>query len=222
MSVADLIAELRAARAEGDAEDVAKFYTAGNDWNRILGLRIPKIFPIAKRYRDMALSDVETLLDDPHYEVRMAAMTILDAKARLTLAEVDRAALFDLYLAKIDRIDNWDLVDRAAPFVIGEHLVDRDRSALDTLAASPLPQARRTALVATHAFLKRGETEDTFRIAEILADDSDAYVQKALGSWLREAGKRDPDALSVFLAANANRLPKPTITAASKALPEAG
>ncbi|MDJ1007829.1 MAG: DNA alkylation repair protein [Paracoccaceae bacterium] len=220
MTAADLITELKAARAPGDAEDVARFYTAGDPDTRILGLRIPKIFPIAKAHRDIALSEVETLLDDPHYEVRMAAMTILDAKARLRSS--DHEALFNLYLAKIDRIDNWDLVDRAAPFVIGEYLLDRDRSPLDTLAASPLPQARRTAIVATYAFLKRGQTDDTFRLADILAEDPHPYVQKALGSWLREAGKRDPEALSVFLAANANRLPRPTITTAGKALPEAG
>lgn len=218
-----VIEELKAARSPGDAEDVARFYTAGNKWNRILGLRIPKIFPIAKAHRDLPLTEVGRLLDDPHYEVRMAAMTILDAKARLTsLPENERRAIYQMYLDRLDRIDNWDLVDRAAPFVIGEYLCDRDRSVLDDLAGSDLPSGRRTAIVATHAFLKRGEVEDTFRIAERLADDTHDYVQKALGSWLREAGKRDPEALSVFLAANAHVLPRSTITAAGKALPEAG
>ncbi|MEO1239292.1 MAG: DNA alkylation repair protein [Pseudomonadota bacterium] len=220
VTAADIIAELKAARAPGDLEDVSRFYTAGSPWNLILGLRIPKIFPIAKSHRDVPLAVVSALLDDPHYEVRMAAMTILDAKARLK--SWDHKALYDLYLTKLDRIDNWDLVDRAAPFVIGEYLVDKDRRPLDDLAISDLPQGRRTAIVATAAFLKRGETEDTFRIAEALAEDRNAYVQKALGSWLREAGKRDPEALSVFLAAHAHTLPRSTIAAAGKALPEAG
>lgn len=220
VTAADIIEELKAVRAPDDLEDVTRFYTAGSPWNRILGLRIPKIFPIAKAHRDLPLPEVEHLLDDPNYEVRMAAMTILDAKARLKSS--DHKALFDLYLKKLDRIDNWDLVDRAAPFVIGEYLIDKDRRPLADMAASDLPQARRTAIVATHAFLKRGETKDTFAIAEILVGDKHTTVQKALGSWLREAGKRDPAALSVFLAAHAHTLPRSTITAAGKALPEAG
>ncbi len=75
------------------------------------------------------------------------------------------------------------------------------------------------ALVATYAFIKRGEVGDTFRIAEILADDSDLYVQKAIGSWVREAGKKDEAALVAYLTANSVRLPKTTMTAATKLLP---
>lgn len=111
-------------------------------------------------------------------------------------------------------------MDRAAPHVVGEFLVDRDRSVLERLARSGNPHERRTAIVATHAFLRRGETAETFRLAEVLAGDRDEYVQKAIASWVREAGKRDPAVLADFLARNAERLPRPTLTAASKLLPE--
>ena len=107
-------------------------------------------------------------------------------RGRKRLAEADRRALYELYLRRHDRINNWDLVDRAAPHVVGEFLVDGDRAVLDRLARSKDPHERRTALVSTYAFIKRGEVADTFRIAETLADDADVYVQKAIASWTRE------------------------------------
>ncbi len=185
-----------------------------------MGVPIGKVFPVAKRYRDLSLEEVETLLEDPRYEVRMAAVAILDFKAQRKLAETDRMALFDLYLRRHDRINNWDLIDRAAIRVVGEHLVDKDRSVLDDLAASDDPHRRRTAIVACHAFTKRGELGDIFRIATRLADDPDEYVQKAIASWTREAGKRDQGALVAFLMENKGRLKRSTITGASKLLPE--
>ena len=151
----------------------------------------------------------------------MAAVSIMDFQSRQkNLDPAHSKALFDLYLRRHDRLNNWDFVDRAAPHVIGEYLVDKDRSILDRLAQSENPHERRTALVATHAFIKRGEVTDAFRIAEILAEDPDDYVQKAIGSWVREAGKRDEAALVSFLTTNGARLPRRTVTAAAKLLPD--
>ena len=220
-SVDGLIAELKAIASPTEVEKVARFFKGGDPETTVMGAGIGKIFPNAKRFTDLDLDSVEHLLDDTRYEVRMAAMAVLDCKARKKcLPDDQRAALFDLYLRKHDRINNWDLVDRAAPHVIGEYLVGKDRSVLDDLAKSTDPHRRRTAIVATHAFLKRGDVPDTLRIAEALADDSDDYVQIAIASWPREAGKTDTDALIGFLQRNADRPPKTTMTAASKLLPE--
>ncbi len=219
-TVASLITALDAIASADAVPGVARFYRGGDPETYAMGVPIGKVFPISKAHIDLSLSDIETLLDDPRYEVRMAAVAVMDFKARRKkLPDEDRRALFDLYLRRHDRIDNWDLVDRAAPFVVGEYLVNGDRTVLDRLAASANPNERRTALVATYAFLKRSQVKDTFRIADILAPDSDAYVQKAIASWVREAGKRDQDALVAFLDRHRDVLPRPTRSAASKLLP---
>jgi 3-methyladenine DNA glycosylase AlkD len=216
-SRAELLAELSAIASVNEVAKVARFYEGGDPEARVLGVSIGRIFPVAKRYADLPLEDVERLVEDERYEVRMAATAILDFKARRKgLTAEDRAALLDLYLRRHDRIDNRDLVDRAAPPVVGEALVDGDRSMLDRLARSDDPNRRRTALVATHAFVKRGEVADTVRIAARLADDPDPYVQKAIASWPRDAGKKDPEALAAFLDEHADKLPKGTVTAASR------
>lgn len=199
---------------------VARFYKGGDPATEVMGVPMPKVFPLAKQFAAMPLDDIEALLGDTRYEVRMTAVSIMDFQARRKkLDPAHRKALFDLYLARHDRLNNWDLVDRAAPHVIGEYLLDKDRSVLDRLARSDDPHERRTALVATYAFIKRGEVSDTFRIAQILAADEDDYVQKAIGTWVREAGKRDEQALIEFLVQNKERLPRTTITAATKLLP---
>lgn len=218
---AALVSALMELADTSQIETVGRFFKGTDPTNKVMGVSIGKVFPVAKEYSALSLDAVEELLDNPHYEVRMAAVAIMDFKARKKkLDAADREALFELYLRKHDRINNWDLVDRAAPHVVGEFLVDKDRSILDNLMRSQDPNERRAAIVSTYAFIKRNETEDTFRISEALADDKDAYVQKAIASWTREAGKRNEKDLIRFLTKNKERLPKPTMTAASKLLPD--
>lgn len=159
--------------------------------NKIFGVSIGKIFPIAKKFTDMPLGDVEKLLDNRFYEVRMGAVSIMDFQARdKKITPEQRKALFDLYIRRHDRINNWDLVDRAAPYVVGGYLADKPRKILYKLARSRNPWERRTAIVSTYYFIRSGDVDDTFKIAEILANDKHELVRKAVRSWTREARKR--------------------------------
>lgn len=90
--------------------------------------------------------------------------------------------LYQLYLRRHDRIDDWSLVDRAAPSVVGDYLADKPRDPLYRLALSESAWERRTAIVATWAFIRRGELDDTFAIAELLVDDPEHLVQTAPSS----------------------------------------
>ena len=173
--------------------------------------RVPmrELFALAKAAVDLDLAEVEALLDDDDHDVRVVAVSIMDAKGRRrSTSEDERAALFDLYLRRHDRIDTWDLVDRAAPSVLGDHLVDRPREPLYALARSDREMERRSAIVATYAFLRRDDVADTFAIAELLVDDPAELVQKAVGGWVREAGKRDRPRLLDFLDRHAATMPR--------------
>jgi 3-methyladenine DNA glycosylase AlkD len=215
------------ARAEPAAKPVvSRFFRADPNAhsgdNKILGVSIGKVFPLAKQFADMPLADVEQLLDSPFYEVRMGAVSIMDfqARARRISAE-QRKALFDLYVRRHDRINNWDLVDRAAPYVVGGYLADKPRDILYELARSRNPWKRRTAIVSTYYFIRKGEVDDTFRIAELLVRDSHELVQKAVGSWVREAGKKDQGRLLTFLDAQAKTMPRTMLRYALEKLPAA-
>jgi len=103
------------------------------------------------------------------------------------------------------------MVDRAAPYVVGGYLFGKDKKALYDLARSKNPMERRTAIVSTYYFIRKDEIEDTFKIAEILVNDSEHFVQTAVGSWIREAGKRDEERLKAFLNAYAATMSRVTL-----------
>ena len=118
-----------------------------------------------------------------------------------------RQELFDLYLRRHDRINNWDLVDLAAYYVIGPHLVDRPRDTLYKLAKSESMWERRTAILATFSFIRRGQLDDAFAIAELLIDDPEDLIHKAVGWMLRTTDTNRP-ALNAFLDKHAARMPR--------------
>ena len=110
-----------------------------------------------------------------------------------------------------DRINNWDMVDRSAPYVIGGYLADKSRAPLYKLAKSKNVWERRTAIVSTYFFIRQNELEDTFKIAELLVNDSHDLINKAVGSWIREAGKRDEERLLAFLDKHGSSMPRTTL-----------
>ena len=173
------------------------------------GIGMGQIFKLAKEFQELPPAEIERLLENDNHAVKVGAVSIMDwqARARKTTDE-RRRELFDLYIRRHDRIDTWDLVDRAAIHVVGEYLVDKPREILDTLAASKRPMERRTAILSTYAFIRKGQLDDTYRIAELLVDDPNDLVHKAVGWMLREAGKRDEARLLAFLDRHAAAMPR--------------
>jgi 3-methyladenine DNA glycosylase AlkD len=157
----------------------------------------------------MPLSEIEKLLESPIHEVRAGAVSIMDWQARSKKISAERRKeLFDLYIKRHDRINNWDLVDRSAPHVVGGYLFDKPRAILYKLARSKNMWERRTAIVSTFYFIRKGEVDDTFKIAEMLINDKEDLIHKAAGGWLREAGKKDPKRLLSFLDKYAATMPR--------------
>jgi 3-methyladenine DNA glycosylase AlkD len=178
----------------------------------VLGVRMGTLFDVAKGYAAMPLGEVGRLLAEPAYEPRLAAFCVLDlAVRRRGVTPDERAERYRFYLDHHDAIDAWDMVDRAAPRVVGEHLRDRSREPLLDLAASADPLRRRTAMTAPLAYT-RGRTDpaaiaDLLRIAELLLDDADPLVRRPVGIALRHAGAVAPEAVTDFLDRCGQRVP---------------
>lgn len=194
------------------AADNARFFKDEDKANKNIGIRMSGIFKLAKQCMQMPLNEINKLLDSHYYEARMGAVSIMDFQARdKKVSAAKRKQLYDLYMKQHLRINNWDLVDRSAPYVVGAYLFDKSREPLYKLAQSKNIWERRTAIVATYFFIRQNDIDDTFKIAEMLVHDQQDLINKAVGSWVREAGKRDRQQLIGFLDKYAATMPRVTL-----------
>ena len=214
------IAHLQGEASEAERLKYRRYFPERHE--EFIGVRMGAVFAAARDFADLELDQIERLLEQDAHEFRAGAVRIMaeQAKARATTDE-RRRALAALYLRRHDRIDDWDLVDLGAWEVLGRSLLDRPRDVLDELAGSDDPWRRRSAITATFAFIRRGELDDTYRIASLLLDDEHELVRKAVGWALRNVGDHDPKRLNAFLEAHAASMPRSTLrNAIEKLAPE--
>ena len=207
------LSELSAFQSKSELENIQRYFRDEGVETRFLGVPMRNIFLLAKKFAQMPLNEIGKLLEDKFYEARIWAVSIMyfQAKDKKTTSE-EKKKLFDLYISKHNCINNWDLVDRGAPYIVGGYLSDKPRKILYKLAKSKNVWERRTAIVATYYFIRQNDVEDTFKIAEILVHDKHDLINKAVGSWVREAGKRDKQKLLGFLDKFAPVMPRITLS----------
>lgn len=212
MKAEQFVKRLKAHRSPDELKKIQRYFKSGEgqygEGDKFIGVRMGQVFALAKEFIEMPPDEIEKLLESPIHEVRVGAVSIMDWQARnKKTPEARRKELFDLYMRRHDRINNWDLVDRSAPYVVGGYLFEKPRDVLYKLARSKNIWERRTAIVSTYYFVRQGDVADTFEIAEILLQDDQDLIHKATGGWLREAGKRDRKRLVGFLDKYAATMP---------------
>ena len=213
VSAERFVERLEAHRSTEEARKYLRYFRTGEgqygEGDEFMGVRMGQVFGLAKEFIDMPPEQIEKLLESPIHEVRAGALSIMDKQTRSRKTpESRRKELFDLYLRRTDRINNWDLVDLGAPYVIGRYLFDKPHDVLYELARSENVWERRTAIVSTSYFIRQGDVADTFEIAEMLLGDDQDLIHKATGGWLREAGKKDRQRLISFLDRHAATMPR--------------
>ncbi|MEW6052332.1 MAG: DNA alkylation repair protein [Nitrospirota bacterium] len=193
------------------AKILTRFFKTGRgeygEGDVFLGITVPEQRRIAKKYPGLSLNDLRQLLASRIHEHRMISLLILIARYRKA-DEIGRKEIFDFYLDNIARINNWDLVDLSAPHIVGDYLLRGDRSLLYRLAHSRSLWERRIAIMATFAFIRKNQFEDTFSLARMLLQDRHDLIHKAVGWMLREIGKRDREAEEQFLRRHCREMPR--------------
>ncbi len=206
-----LINEIAAAANPERAKSSVWFFKTGKgqygEGDQFLGITVPAQRKIALRNRDLAHGAIEKLLSSKLHEHRFVALEILVAQFEAGSPK-EQSEIYRFYLAHTAGINNWDLVDTSAPYIVGQYLLNRPRAVLRKLAKSKNIWERRIAIVSTFAFIRAGQTEDTFAIAQMLLADEHDLIHKAVGWALREAGKTNADLLLGFLEAHYDRLPR--------------
>ena len=206
-----------------DAGFLQRFFKTGpgeyGAGDKFIGIRVPVTRKLAREFRGLPRRAVVALLQSPIHEERLLALIIL-VNAYQRGDDTERAEIYKLYLAQLDRVNNWDLVDSSAPYLIGPHLLNRSRTTLFRLARSQNLWHRRVAVLATFHFIRAGDFADTLRLAERLRDDEHDLMHKAVGWMLREIGKRDVVVFRKYLDQHAAFMPRTMLRYAIEKLSE--
>jgi len=221
-TAADALAALKAAADPVRAASSMRYFKTGpgeyGEGDLFIGVTTPEQRRLSREYRAMPLDEIETLLWSPIHEARSLALMILVLRYERG-DETERQAVFDLYLKNLDRVDNWDLVDGSAAYIVGPHLKDRDRALLDGLVVSPVIWRRRVAVLATWHFIRKGEIGPTLALCDRLIQDRHDLMHKACGWMLREAMKRDQQTVEDWLIARTPGIARTTLRYAIERLP---
>jgi 3-methyladenine DNA glycosylase AlkD len=212
--------------------DYLRFFKAGHgeygEGDEFIGVRVPDSRIVAKDHSDLALTEIQTLLDSPIHEERFVGLVILVNRYKMVSKpkSADTAAqkgIFDFYMKNLyaQRVNNWDLIDSTAPY-LGYYLLGKPATSklLDKLAKSESLWERRAAVMFTFAFIREFELDDTLRLCKTLLNDKHDLMHKACGWMLRELGKQDLGALREFLEENVTKMPRTMLRYAIEKLPE--
>ncbi len=193
------------------AKILAKFFKTGKgeygEGDIFLGIKVPEQRKIAKKYSSLTLEDIQILLESKIHEYRLTSLFILIEKYKKADAKYKKI-IVDFYLKNTGNINNWDLVDSSAPYILGDYLLEKDRSILYGMAKSDNLWKKRIAILSTFAFIRNNDFDDAFNISEILLYDSHNLIHKAVGWMLREIGNRNQKKEEEFLNKHYKEMPR--------------
>ena len=184
-----------------------------------LGMSTPQMRKLAREYAALATGDLEQLLASEVHEDRALALLILVNRFRKADA-AERKRIYGFYMKHTAAVNNWDLVDCSAPYIVGPYLEGSGTGVLTRLVRSRNLWERRIAILATSHFIREGRPEETLRIAEMLLGDEHDLIHKAVGWMLREVGKRcGEDVEAAFLEKHCRTMPRTMLRYAVERFP---
>ena len=193
------------------ARILSRFFKTGKgeygEGDIFLGIPVPEQRKVAKRHIDISFADLQELLNSKFHEYRLTGMLILVFKYEKT-DSLGKNKIFRFYLNNTKNINNWDLVDLSAPKIIGDYLINKNRSVLFELAKSNNLWERRISILSTFRFIKNNDFEDAISISKALLNDEHDLIHKAVGWMLREIGKRNQEREEEFLRKYYDQMPR--------------
>ncbi|KKR88018.1 MAG: alkylation repair enzyme protein [Candidatus Curtissbacteria bacterium GW2011_GWA1_41_11] len=210
-SPVDIQADLNRQADIKKAQVYQRFFKTGKgqygEGDKFIGLTVPQLRAIAKKYSTLPLSQVKKLLQNKIHEYRLTALLILVDQYQKS-DDSGQKIICDYYLKHIRYVNNWDLVDLSADKILGDFLGGKGKPILYKLAKSNNVWERRIAIIATFNFIKNNQFKETLKISEILLNDQHDLIHKAVGWMLREVGKRNQKVLESFLQEHYKSMPR--------------
>ncbi len=226
MSLESLKKELRSKANPVKAKTYLNFHKTGIDGyaegEKFLGLSVPQLREIAKKYSNIKMKDIGTLLSSNIHEEKYVAVLILAYKYDKGDKD-EKGGIVSFYLKNARLISGWDLVDTSASQILGDYLFNKNSNEtkiLKKLASSNNLWERRIAIISTYHLIKKNQFSDTIKIARILLNDNEDLIHKAVGWMLREIGKKDVKVLKEFLKKYYKNMPRTMLRYAIERFPE--
>ncbi len=223
MDLTELRKNLRDLGNPGNAKELQRFFKTGpgeyGAGDIFLGIKVPVLRKLAKKYKKLPLSGIENLLYSPIHEERFLSLVLL-VQAYSKANHPEKKRIYNLYLKNTGHINNWDLVDTSAEHIVGAFLNDKNKGPLYTLAASKSLWERRMAVMSTSYFIKHNQFDETLKIAEMLLADQEDLIHKAVGWMLREIGNRHLPTEENFLKKHYKKMPRVMLRYAIEKFPE--
>lgn len=221
----DLIQKEFKSKADPErAKNLQRFFKTGKgeygEGDSFLGITVPEQRKIANKFNTLGLNDIQSLLKSNIHEQRFTALEILVMQYEKA-NEKQKNEIFKFYIKNTKNINNWDLVDTSAPYIIGDFLLNKNRKILYKLAKSKNIWEKRISIISTAMFIKNNQFQDTIKISEILLKDKHDLIQKAVGWMLREMGKKDKKTLEIFLKKHYKSMPRTMLRYSIEKFPEA-
>jgi len=205
------------------AEHSQRFFKTGKgeygESDIFLGIRVPVLRKLVNKYRGISLEEVSKLLHSKFHEERLLAVLML-VQLFKTGGDEEQKQIYCLYLDNIEFINNWDIVDISAGNIVGAYLHQKDKALLYRLVYADNLWERRISIISTFYFIRQNEFDDTLKIAEILLNDKEDLIQKAVGWMLREVGKREIEIEEEFLQEHYMKMPRTMLRYAIEKFPE--
>lgn len=213
LTAKEFIKQLYVLKSDAEQKKIERYFKSGKGQyghgDKFIGVPMGKVFALAIAYSEMPIKEIEKLLESDIHEARAGAVSIMDKASRNKKITAERLKdFYDLYMKRHDRINNWDLVDLGCLNMTGLYLFDKSHKILYRMAKSKNLWERRTAILSTCYFIRQNQTEDTFKIAQILLKDSEDLIHKATGWMLRFAGDKSRKTLLDFLNKYAATMPR--------------
>jgi len=221
----ELKKELDELKNPEQAKNLQRFFKTGKgeygEGDIFLGIKVPVQRQIAKRYSNLSLGDLQSLLESRIHEHRLTALIILTNKYKKAKKNaLEKRRIYEFYMKNTKNINNWDLVDLSAPKIVGDFLSKEGTEILKMLAKSDSVWERRIAVISTFTLIKNRSLGDSLAIADMLLNDEQNLIQKAVGWMLREVGKRNTEVLKIFLKQRYKEMPRTMLRYAIEKFPE--
>ena len=205
------------------AEHSSRFFKTGKGeyggGDQFLGIRVPLLRAHVREFQHISLTEIRELLRSRFHEERLFALYLLVRKYEKGSGD-ERQSIYNFYLDNLKFVNNWDLVDSSAPYIVGPWLEARNKACLYKLARSGNLWERRVAIISTFYFIRNNSFNDALRISLLLKHDSEDLIHKAVGWMLREIGKRDAAVEKAFLKEHYKDMPRTMLRYAIERFPE--